>query len=115
VENAEAKGVVVDAVGEAKEAGRAGTEGGVVPEDDVDPAGGAGAGAGVEVTAGGVGDVDGVAAAAAMVPLRSHGFGGEAIVQIGGSRVHRNCQTESGFSDKMYVQRERATYEDIFR
>ena len=80
----------------------------MVLEDGVEPAleeGRAGAGAGVEVTAAGVVDVDAVAAAAAMVPLRSHGFGGEAIVQIEGSRVHRNHQTESGFSDKMYVRR----------
>jgi hypothetical protein len=80
----------------------------VVLEDGVEPAleaGRAGAGVGVEVTAAGLGDVD--AAAAAMVPLRSHGFGGEAIVQIGGvERVHRKHQTESGISDKMYVQRE---------
>jgi hypothetical protein len=97
----------VDAVGEAKEAGRAGTVGGAVLEDDVGPAleaGGAGAGAGVEVTAAGVREVD-VIAAAAMVPLRSHGFGGEAIVQIGGLRVHRNTQTESGFSDKIFAER----------
>jgi hypothetical protein len=47
------------------------------------------AGAGVEVTAAGVGEVD-VAAAAAMVPLRSHDFGGEVIDKIGGLRVHRN-------------------------
>lgn len=82
----------------------------MVLEDDVEPAleaGRTGAGVGVEVTATGLGDVDVAAAAAAMVPLRSHGFGGEAIVQIGGSRVHRNYQTESGISDKMYVQRER--------
>jgi hypothetical protein len=73
----------VDVVGDVKEAGRAGTVGGAVLEDDVGPAleaGGAGAGAGVEVT--GAGEVD-IVAAAAMVPLRSHGFGGEAIVQIG--------------------------------
>jgi hypothetical protein len=109
VENGEEKGVVVDVVGNAKEEGRAGTEGRVVLEDDVEPAleaGRAGAGVGVEVTAAGVGGVDVVAVAAAMVPLRSHGFGGEAIVQIGGSRVHRNYHTESGISDKMYVQRE---------
>jgi hypothetical protein len=77
----------------AKEAGRAGTEGGLEAEDDVEPAladvdveaGGASAGAGVEVTVAGVGDID-VVAVAAMVLLRSHGFGGEAIVQIGGLR-----------------------------
>ena len=60
-------------------------------EDDVGAAfeaGAASAGAGIEVTVAGVGDVE-AAAVAAMVPLRSHGFGGEAIVQIGGLRVHR--------------------------
>ena len=73
----------MDAAGDAKEAGRAGTEGGVVEEEDtvfVDVEvvlGAVGAG---EVLAAGA-DVD-AAAAAAMVPLRSQGFGGEPIVQI---------------------------------
>lgn len=49
-------------VGDAKEAGRAGTEGGVVIEA-----------LGVLVGMAG-------AATAAIVPLRSHGFGGEPIV-----------------------------------
>jgi hypothetical protein len=73
----------VDAAGDAKEAGRAGTEGGVEEEDtvfeDVEVVLGA-VGAGEEVLAAGA-DVD-AAAAAAMVPLRSQGFGGEPIVQI---------------------------------
>ena len=73
----------MDAAGDAKEAGRAGTEGGVVEEEDtvfVDVEvvlGAVGAG---EVLAAGA-DVD-AAAAAAMVPLRSQGFGGEPIVRI---------------------------------
>jgi hypothetical protein len=95
--NGDAKGVVVDAVGEVKEAGLGGTEGGVVGEEEVDPAladeeveaGAAGDDAGDEVTAAGAGDVD-AAAVVAMAPLRSHGFGGEAIVQIGALRVHRD-------------------------
>jgi len=75
------KGVVIvvdaDAVGEVKDGGRAGTEGGVGEDDDnpvpvfVD----------AEVMLGAVvagTDVD-AAAAAGMVPLRSHGFGGEPI------------------------------------
>jgi hypothetical protein len=94
--NGDAKGVVVDAVGEVKEAGLGGTEGGVV-EEEVNPAladgeveaGAAGDDAGDEVTAAGAGDVD-AAAVVAMAPLRSHGFGGEAIVQIGALRVHRD-------------------------
>jgi hypothetical protein len=73
----------VDAAGDAKEAGRAGTEGGVEEEDtvfeDVEVVLGA-VGAGEEVLAAGA-DVD-AAAAAAMVPLRSQGFGGEPIVRI---------------------------------
>ena len=73
----------MDAAGDAKEAGRAGTEGGAVEEEDtvfVDVEvvlGAVGAG---EVLAAGA-DVD-AAAAAAMVPLRSQGFGGEPIVRI---------------------------------
>jgi hypothetical protein len=84
-EKGDAKGdVIVDAAGEAKEAGRAGTVGGVVDEEDtvfvdVEVVLGA-AGAGKEVLTAGE-DVD-AAAAAAMVPLRSQGFGGEPIVQI---------------------------------
>lgn len=75
---------IVDAAGDAKEAGRAGTEGGVVEEEDtvfvdVEVVLGA-AGAGEEVLAAGA-DVD-AAAAAAMVPLSSQGFGGETIAQI---------------------------------
>jgi hypothetical protein len=73
----------VDAAGDAKEAGRAGTEGGVEEEgtvfEDVEVVLGA-VGAGEEVLAAGA-DVD-AAAAAAMVPLRSQGFGGEPIVRI---------------------------------
>jgi hypothetical protein len=78
--------IVVDAVGEVKDAGRAGTEGGVVEGDDPVPVivvedevvvlGTVGADE--MVLAAGT-DVD-AAAAAAMVPLRSHGFGGEPIV-----------------------------------
>ncbi len=74
--------VIVDVVGCVKEAGRAGTEGGVVVGEDpafvdVEVVLGA-AGAGEEVL-GAEAEVD---AAAAMVPLRSHGFGGEPMVQI---------------------------------
>jgi hypothetical protein len=74
---------IVDAGGEVKDGGRAGTEGGVVDDDGpvpgfVEAEVGLGAvGVGVEVLAAGT-DVD-AAAAAAMVPLRSHGFGGEPI------------------------------------
>jgi hypothetical protein len=80
VEKGDAKGAVVDAAGDVKEAGRAGTEGGaLVVFTDVDvEVGLAVVGAGEEVAAAGEGEVD--AAAAAMVPLRSHGFGGEPIV-----------------------------------
>jgi hypothetical protein len=85
----DAKGVVIvdAAVGEAKDGGRGGTEGGaVVVEDDPVPVfveagvvlGAAVVGAGEEVLGAGT-DVD-AAAGAAMVPLRSHGFGGEPIV-----------------------------------
>ena len=82
--------VIVDAadVGEVKDGGRAGTEGGVVVEDDPVPVFveaevvlGAVVGTGEVVLAAGT-DVD-AAAAAAMVPLRSHGFGGEPIVLNG--------------------------------
>jgi hypothetical protein len=97
LENGEAKGlaaVVVDVVGVENEAGRAGTEGGVVVDtalaDGAVEVGTADVGAGLEVTVAGAGDVD-AAAVAAMVPLRSHGFGGEAIAQIGGLTVHRNA------------------------
>jgi hypothetical protein len=89
VENAGlAKGVVVDVVGDVKEAGRAGTEGGVVVVVVVVTVAEVLAGVGVdvdvdEVPAAGMGDVD-AAAAAAMVPLRSQGFGGEPITQITG-------------------------------
>jgi hypothetical protein len=74
--------VIVDVVGDVKEAGRAGTEGGVVVGEepafvDVEVVLGV-AGAGEEVLGAEV-EVD---AAAAMVPLRSHGFGGEPMVQI---------------------------------
>jgi len=80
------KGVVIEdaAVGEVKDAGRGGTEGGVVEGDDPVPAFVetvvvlAAVSAGKEVLATGT-EVD-AAAAAAMVPLRSHGFGGEPIV-----------------------------------
>lgn len=85
--NGEAKGAVADAVGDVKEAGLAGTVGGAV---EVEPAladGDVEAGATVMVP-GAVGV--NAAAVAAMEPLRSHGFGGEAISQIGGSKVHRN-------------------------
>ena len=73
------KGVVIvdAAVGEVKDGGRGGTEGGVVVEDGPVFAV-AVVGTGEEVLAAGT-DVD-AAAAAAMVPLRSHGFGGEPIV-----------------------------------
>lgn len=86
VEKGDAKGEdIVDAVGEVKEAGRAGTEGAVVegegPVVDVVVFG-----AGEDVLGAGA-DVD-ATAAAAMVPLRSHGFGGEPIVRIGG----RECR-----------------------
>lgn len=71
------EGVAGDA--DAKEAGRAGTEGGVVVEA-----------LGVLVDTAGTGAEDGVGtvergegeAAATIEPLRSHGFGGEPIVQI---------------------------------
>ena len=83
----EVKGDVkgVAAAGEVKDAGRAGTEGGVVEEEEkpvlVDAEVVLGAvGVGEEVLGAGI-DVD-AAAAAAMVPLRSHGFGGEPIGQI---------------------------------
>ena len=77
------------AVGEVKDAGRAGTEGGVGEEEDpavlveaeVVAAVGA-VGAGEEVLGAGT---DG--AVVAMVPLRSQGFGGEPIVQIGRTDV----------------------------
>jgi len=72
----------VDAAGDVKEAGRTGTEGGVMEEEDtVCVDGEVLVMAGEEVLAAGA-DVD-ATAAAAMVPLRSHGFGGEPIVQIG--------------------------------
>jgi hypothetical protein len=84
----DAKGVVIvdAAVGEVKDGGRGGTEGGAVVEDDPVPVfveagvvlGAVVVGAGEEVLGAGT-DVD-AAAAAAMVPLRSHGFGGEPIV-----------------------------------
>ena len=72
---------IVDAEGEVNKGGRAGTEGGAVEEGDpVVNAEVVGAvGVGDEVLGAGT-DVD--AAAAAMVPLRSHGFGGEPIAQI---------------------------------
>ena len=80
--------VIVDVAGEVNDEGRAGTEGGVVEEGDpvfVDAEVMVvvlrAVGAGEEVLGAGI-DVD-AAAAAAMVPLRSHGFGGEPIVQIG--------------------------------
>ena len=77
-----------------KEAGLAGTVGGAV---EVDPAladgdveaGATGPDAGEEVMVPGAVGVN-AAAVPAMEPLRSHGFGGEAISQIGGSKVHRN-------------------------
>lgn len=81
------KGVVIvdAAVGEVKDGGRGGTEGGAVVEDDPVPVFveaevvlGAVVGTGEEVLAAGT-DVD-AAAAAVMAPLRSHGFGGEPIV-----------------------------------
>jgi hypothetical protein len=88
VVNGEAKGVVIvdAAVGEVNDGGRGGTEGGVVEGDDPVPVFvetevvlGAVVGAGEEVLAAAGTEVD-AAAAAAMVPLRSHGFGGEPIV-----------------------------------
>lgn len=98
--------VIVDAVGDVKDAGRAGTEGGVVVEDDPVPVfvvvvlGPVGAGAGEDVLAVGT-DVD-AAAAAAIVPLRSHGFGGEPIVanrrgrcvESAGGRGNQVCVNE---------------------
>lgn len=96
---------MVDAVGEVKEAGLAGTEGGAVVGGEVEPAladgDGTGPDAGEEVMAAGAGDVD-AAAVAAMAPPLSQGFGGEGIFQIGGSKVHRNTSEVSGFSDKNY-------------
>ena len=85
VENGDAKGdAIVDAAGDVKDAGRVEIEGGVVKEEGtvfVDSKVGLGAaGAGEEVLAAGE-DVDDTAAAA-MVPIRSQGFGGETIVQI---------------------------------
>ena len=80
-EKGDAKGeVIVDAAGEAKEAGRAGTVGGVVEEEG--PVVVVFGADGAEDVLGAGADVD-AAAAAAMEPLRSHGFGGEPIVQIG--------------------------------
>ena len=81
--------VIVDARGEVNDGGRAGTEGGAVEEGDpVVNAEVVGAvGVGDEVLGAGT-DVD-AAAATAMVPLRSHGFGGEPIVQIGGTLTLR--------------------------
>ena len=93
--------VIVDAVGEVKDGGRAGTEGVVVVEDGPVPVfveaevllTGAVVGAGEKVLAAGT-DVD-AAAAAAMVPLRSHGFGGEPIVtnrrDVEGAGVQRKA------------------------
>ena len=79
---------IVDAEGEVNNGGRAGTEGGVVKEGDpvlVDAEVGVvvlgAVGTGEEVLGAGT-DVDAAAAAAAMVLLRSHGFGGEPITQI---------------------------------
>ena len=82
----------MDAAGDVKEAGRAGTEGGVVVVvtaavegpvvADVEVGAVGAPAADEEVPAARAGDVD--AAAAAIVPLRSQGFGGEPIVQIGG-------------------------------
>jgi hypothetical protein len=88
------KGVVIvdaDAVGEVKDGGRAGTEGGVGEDDDnpvpvfvvdAEVVLRAVVGVGEEVLGAGT-DVD---AAAGMVPLRSHGFGGE---PIGSNRTGR--------------------------
>ncbi len=99
--------VIVDAAGEVKEAGRAGTEGGVVEEDDpvlveVEVVLST-VGAGEEVLAAGT-DVD-AAAAAAMVPLRSHGFGGEPIDQIRPvvdiTEEDQVCESGSGRSEKI--------------
>jgi hypothetical protein len=73
--------VIVDAAGELKEAGRVGTEGGVVEEEGPVVVVFGADGAGEDVLGAGA-DVD-AAAAAAMEPLRSHGFGGEPIVRIG--------------------------------
>jgi hypothetical protein len=107
--NGEAKGAAVDAVvGEVKEAGLAGTEGGAVVVDEVEPAladgeveaGTAGPDAGKEAMAAGAGDVDAVAVAA-IVPPRSHGFGGEVIFQIGRSDA-QGYRWVSGFSDRNY-------------
>ena len=68
MEKGEPNGEAVEAVtGDVKEAGRAGTEGGVVVEV-----------VGVLVDAETVGTVEGEATAA-IEPLRSHGFGGEPI------------------------------------
>lgn len=78
---------IVDTVGEVNDGGRAGTEGGVVEEGDpvfVDAEVVLGAVGASEVVLAAGTDV-GAAAAAAMAPLRSHGFGGEPIVQIGGT------------------------------
>jgi hypothetical protein len=84
VEKGEVKGVdpvaVVEVVGDVKEAGRAGTVGGAVVEVAVVAEVPAGVAVDVvEATAAGAGDVD--AAAAAIVLLRSQGFGGEPIAQ----------------------------------
>ncbi len=74
--------VIVDAAGEVKEAGRAGTEGVLAAGTDVD-----------------------AAAAAAMVPLRSHGFGGEPIDQIRPvvdiTEEDQVCESGSGRSEKI--------------
>ena len=75
------------------EGGAAVVEGGWEPPALADggvEAGAAGPDAGEEVVVvAGAGDIDAAAAVAAMVPPRSHGFGGEAIFQIGGPKVGR--------------------------
>lgn len=99
----DANGLVVRVeAGEVNDGGRAGTEGGVVEGGDDPVLGDAklvvlgAVGAGEEVL-GAETDVD-AAAAVAMVPLRSQGFGGEPIVQIG-----RTLTVESAEETKVCV------------
>ena len=109
--NGEAKGAVADAVGDVKEAGLAGTEGGAVVEDGWEPAladgdveaGAAGPDAGEEVVVAGAGDVD-----ALLMLLRWYRHAPMALevkpsFRLEGRKLHRNTsEWVSGFSDKNY-------------
>lgn len=87
--------------GEVNDGGRVGTEGGVVDGDDPEVVDAEvvvlGAVSAAEEVLGAEREVD-AAAAVAMVPLRSHGFGGEPIVQIG-----RTSTVQSGVSSPVCV------------